>query len=274
VGKDGIDKLVDQNQAEAKPLSLSFRLGGLYDSRVGATSSQSSEEKHKDTAIATTLGAGWQFYKKENLGLRMDYNGYANFYEDYNEYNVIDQTVSLEPQYYHDSLILSIPLSYNYVLEDTRSDFYRYSMMPTITYLLPGFDHAVSINGFFSHIVDKDDLELNGVDLDEDGDTSGGGCAYLFYFVKNGRIRISADYQHTKYDDTESNYAIFIDSNYNLTSQDKREDDILLANLDVQFQLNSFSAIYSSYSYILTHSNIELYDYDRNVVEAGVSFRY
>jgi hypothetical protein len=273
VGKDGIDKIVAQNLTNAKPLSLSLRLGGLYDSRVGATSTQSSRENHEDIAFATNLGAGWQFYKKDNLGLRADYNGYANFYEDFNEYNVIDQTGSVEPQYFHDALILSMPLSYNYVLEDTKSDYYRYSAMPTITYLLPGIDHAVSVNGFFSHIVDKDDSEMYDVDLDEDGDIAGTGCAYLFYFIKNGRVRISADYQHTKYDATEGDYAKFID-NAIIDAPDNREDDILLANLDVQYPLNSFSALYSSFSYIHSHSNIKLYDYNRNIVEAGVSFKY
>ncbi len=273
MGKEGIDKLVEQTQDPQKPLTLSLRLGGLYDSRVGATSTQSSKENYQDTAIASNLGAGWQFFKKDDVGFRMDYNGYANFYEDFNEYNVMDQTISIEPQYIHQRLILSLPLGFNYVLEDTKSDYYRYSMTPTLTCLLPGIDHALSINGFFAHIMDQDDVSLNDVDLDEDGDITGGGVAYLFYFVKNGRIRISGDYQHTIYDATKGHYEKYIYNN-KLNSEKKREDDIFIANFDIQYALGSFYSLYSSWSYIHTHSNVQLYDYDRNIVEAGILFRY
>jgi hypothetical protein len=249
-------------------------MGGLYDSRVGATSGLSSEEDHKDNGLALNLGAGWQFYKKDNLSLRLDYNGYASFYSDYNEYNVIDQSILLDPQYLMGDFVFSMPIGFNYVLEDTKSDFYRNFVMPTITYLLPGSQQAISINGLFSRIKDKDDSITSGVDLDEDGDSYGGGCAYFFYLVKNCRIRLSADYQHSKYDDTEQNYAIVIGDYTDLDPQKKREDDLLTANVDIQYQLNSFSSLYTTYTYINTDSNINLYEYDRSIVEAGVEFHY
>ena len=274
MGKEDIDKLVEQ-QSQAKPISLSLRMGGLYDTRVGATSDSIKDTSdHEDSALALNFNAGGRLFQKDNFALRLDYNGFASFYREYHEYNPIDQTVSIAPQYSFNSLIFSMPLGYNYVLEDTKRDFYRYTAMPTATYLFPGYEHAIALNGLAGRIFDKDDLKSNGIDLDEDGDIYGGGCAYLFYFAKKGRVRLSVDYQHVKYDETEHNYAIYINGNPTVTSQDKRKDDVVLTNLDIQYNLNSYAALYSSYSYIPTHSNVDLYEYNRNVIQVGILVRY
>ncbi|MCU0598506.1 MAG: hypothetical protein MUE70_04510 [Desulfobacterales bacterium] len=274
MGKDSIDKLT-----QADPLSLSLRIGGLYDSRVGATSSSSSEEDHKDLAAAMNLGAGWQFFKNDNFGFRADYSGYANFYDDYNQYNVIDQSITLEPQCFMGDFVFSLPTGYNYVMEDQETDFYRYIIMPTTTYLIPGSVHAVAANILYAHIMDGDDSILGNsesteINLDEDGNTFGAGCAYIYYFKNRGRIRMSADYQRAEYDATVANYIQAINDVSTRYPQNKREDDILLANVDIQFPLSSFLSVYSSYSYIHTNSNVDLYEYDRNLIEGGFMLRY
>jgi hypothetical protein len=85
---------------------------------------------------------------------------------------------------------------------------------------------------------------------------------------------LSADYQLAEYDATVANYIQAINNVETHYPQNKREDDILLANVDILFPLNSFLSLYSSYSYIRTNSNVDLYEYDRNLIEGGVMLRY
>ncbi len=234
----------------------------MYDSRVGSTSSGGTNSNQDDEALAVNLAAGYQLPLNNNFGLRLDYGGYSDFHKDYKEYDVIDQTISFEPQYSQGQKIYSLPVAFNYVMEDNKTDYIRYTVSPTLTYLIPQTDQAVAIYGNASLIDDKDN-----VTLDEDGSAIGGGCAYILFFQKNSRIRLSLDYQHTGYD------ANVIDYGTNSISQDNREDDSLTAGLDMLFQINSYFGLFSSYSYIHSSSNVETFDYGRHLVEAGLSFK-
>jgi hypothetical protein len=263
VGKAGIENRVNQLRSGGKALSASLRLGGLYDSRVGAASSVSAGGK-EDMALAGTFNTGYQFQSEGKMGLRMDYIGYADFYEDYNEFNVIDQTGSFEPQYeISENLLFSLPVTYNYVLEDYETDSDRYSILPTITYYISRLNQAVAVNGTFSTINDRDDISTN-----EDGDSSGFGLAYMFFIEKNTMIRVSADYMNTEYD------ARLVDYMTGSSSLDHRDDDILSTNLDIQYNFTPNAGIFATYTYIKTDSNVKVYDYDRNIIGGGFLLRY
>lgn len=237
-------------------------MGGLYDSRVGAASSVNTEAQD-DTALAASLSAGWQLLSKESFGLRIDYGGYADFHKDLKDFDAIDQTVSLEPQYTRGQMVFSLPVGYNYVMEDNKTDLFRYSIAPTATYLIPDTNHALALFGLASIINDRDDISA-----DEDGKSLGAGCAYLIYFENNSRIRFSGSYQNTSYD------AKVIDYMGISTSEDKREDDTIMAGIDGEFSINSMIGLFASYSYIHSSSNVDLYDYNRSIVEAGLSLHY
>jgi hypothetical protein len=261
VGKGGLENRVEQLKGDSNPFNARLRLGGLYDSSVG-TSSDGVDEG-SDTGFAATLTAGWQAPLKDNLGFRLDYSGYANFYQDFNEYNVVDQSVSVEPQYTNGPLTYSLPLAFNYAREDNKTDYYKYTLSPTLTYLIPQTDQAIAVYGTGSLINDRDDS-----DFDEDGKTIGAGCAYLLFFDNLSMIRFSLNYQHAIYDEKITGYEPAS------VSTDEREDDSLIAGLDIQYQLTEFFGIYTNYSFIDANSNVDFYDYNRHLVEAGVAFKY
>jgi len=238
-------------------------LSGLYDSRVGAASSVRTNGQD-DEALGVLLNTGYQFHSEGKLGLRTDYIGYADFYKDYNEYNVVDQTASVEPQYeMGDDLLFSIPLTYNYVLEDYKTDSDRYSILPTITYYISQLNQAVAINGTFSALNDKDDIVT-----DEDGDSAGVGVAYMFFLMKNCLVKVSGDYVNTKYDSR------LVDYMTGSTSRDHREDNITSGNLDIQYNFTPNLGIFTSYTYIYADSNVKVYNYDRYIVGAGMQLKY
>jgi hypothetical protein len=248
-------------ETDSNAFSANFRLGGLYDSRVGSASGGGDEGS--DRALAATLNAGWQAPMTGDFGFRMDYGGYADFHDDFDAYDVIDQSISLEPQYTSGAATFSLPVGFNYAMEDDNTDYVRYSLSPTITYLIPGTRQAVAVYGIGARIDDRDHSPL-----DEDGESLGAGCAYVLFFQGSSRIRFSLDYQNTRYD------AEVIEYETASLSLDRRKDDTLVAGVDVQYQFTEIFGVYAVYSYIHSHSNVDLYDYDRNIVEAGLALKF
>jgi len=262
VGKGGIENRVEQIKTDSKPFYAGLRVGGAYDSRVGSSSGGGDDDG--DCALALTLSAGWQAPLEGDVGFRFDYGGYADFHDKFDEYDVIDQSFSVEPQWTKDQITVSMPIIFNYALEDGDTNYNRYTISPTVTYLIPQTSQAVAVYGIGSRIDDRDDDKI----LDEDGKTYGGGCAYLYFFQNKSRIRLSVDFQHTHYD------AWVVDYGTDSVSTNDRKDDSLVAGVDIQFQLNEFFGIYTNYSFIHSNSNVDLYEYDRNIVEAGIAFKY
>jgi hypothetical protein len=266
VGKGGIENRVQQKQENVSPFNASLRVGGFYDSRVGSSTGTGNDKS--GTGMATTLNAGWQAPMEGDVGLRMDYSGYADFHQvkddNLDQYDVIDQSVSLEPQYNNGPFVYSLPITFNYAMEAGKRDYQRYSLAPTLTYLIPETSQAVALYGIGALIDDRDD-----VNTDEDGESLGGGCAYLYFFQNQSRVRLSLDYQHTKYD------ARMIDD-YMLPqmNNDKRSDNMVVAGLDMVYQLTSHLGLYTNYSFICANSNVDQYEYNRHVVEGGVALKF
>jgi hypothetical protein len=257
----GIENLYDQQQASVSPFNANLRLGGLYDSRVGSPFGGSG---NADWALAAALTAGWQAPLKGNVGVRLDYRGYMDFHQDFHEYNLIDQTLSLEPQYKAGPFIYSLPLSFNLTMENGEHDYNRYAVSPTLTYLIPDTRQAVSVYGIVARIDDKDkDF------VDEDGVIWGGGGAYLYAFENKSRVRLSLTYQHTAYD----NAMVW---QYMSTSDfsDKRRDDAIVAGLDILLPITDHFGLYINYAFIHSYSNVDLYKYDRHLAGVGVELKF
>ncbi len=261
MGKGGIENRVEQMKTGAKPYYAGLRLGGLYDSEVGSASE--GGDAGSDTAFAVSLSAGWQAPLTGDFGVRLDYGGYADFHQDFDEYDVIDQSISLEPQYAVGPLTYSLPVAFNYAMQDGETDYNKYTVSPTLTYFIPQTSQAMAVYGIGSIIDDRDNFLL-----DEDAEALGAGCAYLLFFQNSSRIRLSLDYQHSIYD------ARVIDYQTLSVSTDEREDDLIMAGLDIQYQLTEIFGVYTNYSFIHSNSNVDLYEYDRHMVEAGVAFKF
>jgi hypothetical protein len=262
LGEGGIENLYEQQQANVSPFNAELRMGGLYDSRVGSEFGGGGDA---DKALAASLTVGWQAPLKGNVGLRLDYRGYMDFHQDFREYDVIDQTISLEPQYKAGQFIFSLPLSFNLTMEDGEHDYNRYAVSPTLTYLILNTRQAVSFYGIGARIDDRDKNEL----FDEDGVTLGGGCAYLYIFENKSRVRLSFNYQHTAYDN-----ARVWDYPTASGSSDKRKDDAIVAGLDILFQITDHFGLYLNYAFIHSDSNVDLYKYDQHLVGGGVVLKF
>jgi len=268
LGMGGIEYLVQQQQEDVSPFNAELRFGGLYDSRVG--SSTGSDQEDSDTALTARLALGWQAPMMGNFGFRLDYRGYTDFHNDYDEYDMIDQSISLEPLYKAGQFIFSLPLSFNIAWQDGDHEFNRYAVSPTVTYLIPNTTQALAIYGIAAKIEDKDDDEkIGGIEwFDEDGKTYGGGLAYLYYFANKSRLRLSLDYQHSEYDALVWQYQNTSDFS------EKRDSDAVVAGLDMLFQLTDHFGLYINYAFIHSTSNVDIYEYNRHLVEGGLALKF
>jgi len=241
-----------------------LRIGGKYDTdvEVAYDNVEDSSAGKEDVAGVISLFAGFAPQSPGIVGFRANYAAYADFHQDLDEYNVFEQMISLEPRLEMGQFIYSLPLRYTFAVEDQTADYHRLSLSPTLTYKLPGRRHGMEVYGIVSRISDKDDYEV-----DEDVVSGGAGIGYLIFSENRSYIRLSGEYQNTVYDATVSDYGAS-------DNTEERSDNILTARLDVNYQLFLALDVYGTYSYIDTRSNCDIYDYDRQIVEAGIALNF
>jgi len=199
-----------------------------------------------------------------NFGLRIDYGGYADFHSDLDEYDVIDQSMTVEPQWRIDPFVCSLPIRYTYAMQDGESDYHRVSISPTATVKIPNVNNAVEVYGIFSKSYDVDQFN----DYDEDSYSRGGGIEYIFFSENRTYFRLKGDYQYIYYDAKVAAYE------NTLNTSEKRHDSIISLTAEHNIQVNSYLDIFVNFTHIIAKSNVSFYDYDRNIIEAGVSLDF
>ena len=171
----------------------------------------------------------------------------------------MDQTATLEGQWVTGRFIFSMPVGYNYILEDGHSDSRRITLSPTCLWLFSEGRQALALFGLYADIEDKD-----GSVPDDSGTSSGGGCAYVFQGQNQVRLSLSLAYQSTKYDSETLDYdACAIPAS--------RRDKTAVANAGIFFPLSSRLGLYADYTYLHNNSNVPMYDYDRQIIEGGLA---
>lgn len=188
---------------------------------------------------------------------------YADLHEEFKENDVLDQLVSAEPQWYMGNVVFSLPLKYIYSREDNESSYHRYTASPTITVSFPEKNQAIEFYGTWSQIEDVDEYP----EFDEDGRSFGGGMSYLFTPVDRHAFRVLADYQQIDYDSRAWDYL-------NETTSDKRHDMLTSLGAEHTFRITDHLDFMARYTFVHTHSNVDIYDYDQHIVQAGMALHY
>lgn len=253
---------MDQISGTNQPLSVEFRAGGLYDTRVGVEYTGSDNGRDiSDKGLALHLNADWRRPVTDDFSFRLGYEGVASIYKDLNKYDVADQTATLEAQWARGRFLFSLPVGYNYVLEDGHYDSYRITLTPTWALLLAENRQALAVYGILAGIRDE-----NRAFPDEDGAGTGVGCAYVFQRPESFRVSLSLAYQVTAYDAAAADYE-------SGTSGESRRDKAAIANTGLYFPLSSRLGLYADYVFMHNNSNVPMYDYNRHIVEGGVAVR-
>ncbi|MEZ4576766.1 MAG: hypothetical protein R2875_01795 [Desulfobacterales bacterium] len=193
--------------------------------------------KTVNTALAATLTAGWQVPMEGDFGLRLRITaGTRIFTRIFDEYDIIDQSISLEPQYTLGQMTFSVPVAFNYAMEDGDTDIINMPH-PHSDLFVPDNEQAVAVYAIGSLIDDRDDPlkdefgnllydSFRDTLLDEDAQALRRGIMRICCFSDGGSPFVCLDYQHSVYD------AKVIDYDTVSLSQNDREDDIVVAGLD------------------------------------------
>lgn len=241
-----------------------MKAGAKFDSHIieSLDSTYAGEEKN-DSAGFAGLSGYWQHQYNERFGFRADYNAYADFHSDFKENDVVEQLASIEPQWFSGNYIFSLPLQYTYAMEDDESKYHRYAVAPTVTWKFPDINQAVEFYGMVSRVKDVDPYP----DFDEDGHSRGGGMAYLLFSKNRTYFRLIGDYHHIYYDSRAWDYL-------NEFTNDKRHDISSSIGFEHNIQINRTCDFLFSYTFVHAHSNVDIYDYDKHIVQAGVSVNF
>jgi hypothetical protein len=121
---------------------------------------------------------------------------------------------------------------------------------------------AVAVYGNAAKIDDEDDAILN-----ENGTSFGAGFSYIYFKESIGAL-LSVAYSNTDYESFVIEYVT------NCDIQDKRTDKVLTSTLDIRYRITSIFGIYATYSFIHSDSNVDFYDHNRQIFEAGIAFKF
>lgn len=251
---------IDHLRGEDRQFNASLDIGGLFDTHPGATYGTGEQ----DIGLALKAGLGYQFPLDGKLGFRVDYSGYADYYRDLSEFDLQDHQVSIEPQYISDQLVCSLQLGGGRRFENGQHDADRIIISPAVTRLLDSGSKAIAVYGHAAKIEDKNTARV----LNEDRKTLGAGISYFFTPGENGSALISLEYAKADYEAFVSDYDPEVESN------DRRNDRALVASLDFLSRITPHLGFYAGYSYIHNRSNMFLFDYQRHILEGGISLFY
>lgn len=243
---------------------LSLGVGGKYDSYIVETVNAANPGGNNgDTTAYGLLSAYWQHKTCNNMGLRLNYSLYADLHDEFDQYDLMEHLFSVEPQWSRNNFIYSLPIRYTYAREDNQSKYHRYALAPTLTYVIADSKHAFEFYGTTSLVDDVDQY----VNFDEDAYTYGGGIGYLIFSDTRTYFKVSGDYNRFHYDARGWDYL-------GTATSDKRQDEVMTFSALHNIQINNFFDFNISYIFIHTDSNVAYYDYDKYIIQTGVTARF
>jgi len=257
------DRIRAQDQT-SDTFGLSLTAGGKFDSYIVETISDTDTGGNNGDSVAYGLmSTYWQHKAGKNLGLRLGYSLYADFHNEFSDYNTIEHLFSIEPQWLMDNFIYSLPIRYSYAREDNRAKYHRYAVAPTLTYVMPDSNHAFEFFGTAAMIDDVNRF----VAIDEDARVFGGGIGYLMFSTTRTFFRLSCDYNRIYFDARGRDYL-------RTETSSKRQDEVLTFNALHNIQINSYLDFNINYIFIHTDSNVAFYDYDKFIIQAGLKVNF
>ena len=251
---------IDQLRDEERSFNATMHIGGLFDTHPGTVSGTGDD----DFGMVIKAGLGYQLPLEGKFGFRMDYSGYADFHQDFSEFDVQEHQFTIEPQYTSGQFMYSLQLGAARMLEDGRHDTDSLIILPAVTRLMNSGSEAITFYGHAAKIEDKDTDAI----LNEDRKTYGAGISYFFTAGEAGSVLISMGYAEADFDAFIREYEPETESN------DRRSDQVVTAGLDLFSRFTPHMGFYASYSYNNVSSNVAAYDYQRHILEAGISVFY
>ena len=296
--------VLDKRLEETKPFRATVTSGFDYDTNVtlqpGGAGSATQISGQKDAVFTQTVTLEYNLNAQGPFSLLTQYSYFQNFHPHLSSFNVMSQYVGAIPTYSYKAGRVWMPVSYNYV--DVASAKYFTGFLATPTWLHLFNEHfGVETTARYARRYYWTPLSLpqddrSGKDL--------GGSLGAYYFFKNQKgflqARLSYDHDATIGSNwTSDSYRLLLSVLYPITEklkanafldlslqpyehqfftgqgfEDKRFDKILITGLQLTYQLPKGFDFNVHYFFTRDNSNINIYNYSRNIVGCQLGYRY
>ncbi|MDD5455153.1 MAG: tetratricopeptide repeat protein [Candidatus Ratteibacteria bacterium] len=291
------DEFLDAIEKRTKPLSVKASLGVEYDDNVTLqpVDEDVSEisDKEDERAVVNLKFSGRKFLEPGEFGAY--YSFYQSLHQDLTEYNVQGHTGSL---YFASNLRPFQPYiqySYDYYFVDNDKYLEKHTIIPSlnISVASPHITQVYFQYEKFNYLIDFDEDEY-----DRSADANALGVNQYFSIVDGkGYIKIGAEYKNndaegddwdyygskirlTVYSPTpvdkmsveiggEQSYSNF--DNEDSFFEKTRKDTYLSGWIELMYKLNDNWGVGLNYKHINNNSNIDFYEYQRNITSLFLS---
>ncbi len=296
--------VLEKRLEETKPFRATFTAGVDYDSNVtlqpGGAGAATLVSGKGDAVFTQTATLEYNFNAQGPFSLLTQYAYFQNFHPTLTAFDIMSHYLSAIPTYSYKDGRVWLPFNYNYV--DVQSDKYY-----TGFFVSPAWLHLLNQNvGIEMGARYHRNYYWTPVNIPQD-DRSGkdlGGSLGVYYFFKQQtgfiQARISYDHDGTTGANWDAqNYRLLLAILYPITDklkaaafldldlqpydhqfftgvgyENKRQDEILTTGLTLTYQLPKGFDLNLHYFFTRDKSNINLYNYSRNIVGAQLAYRY
>lgn len=297
-----MEALDRREESASKPWHFSFGTFREYDDNVVLKPDSDTVGVNiaddADWRTVTTTNTQYAFRSKdEQFGLNVGHLLYYAKQDDLGFYDTLSNTAVVQPSFYSENAVLSFPVTYTHTLVNDRS----YLSTPTVSAVYNRAFGENQLGQVFAKYSYKNFLWTPSTpDEDRDGNGAGGGLGWYTFFSKRKgfvNLRYALDQQWT-----EGNNWEYLGHQVNALAQvpcgDKlkfnfyggaffqgfsnthtvfgveRADDVYTGSTSVAYEFFKDWEFQLQYTHIATNSNIEIYEYDRNVYGAGVEVKF
>jgi tetratricopeptide (TPR) repeat protein len=296
--------ILDKRLEEIKPFRATVTAGVDYDTNVtlqpGGAGSATQVSGQKDVVFTQTATFEYNIHAQGPFSLLTQYSYFQNFHPHLPTFDIMSHYLGAVPTYSYKAGRVWLPFSYNYV--DVASDKYFTGFLVTPTWLHLLNEHVgVETTARFARR-----YYWSPINLPQD-DRSGkdfGGSLGAYYFFKNQKgflqARLSYDHDATIGSNwTSDSYRLLLTVLYPITEklkanafvdlalqpyehqfftgagfENKRFDKIIIPGLQITYEMMKGLEFNVHYLFTRDNSNINIYNYSRNIVGCQLGYRY
>jgi tetratricopeptide (TPR) repeat protein len=253
----------------------------------------------KDEREVYTAQAGYKIMQEGSpFSLLTQYNIYSSFHNELDEYDLLSHTLFLIPTYAMKTGQLSLQSGYVKMFLDSEKYSETVSLIPTYQF---NIKDNVHIGQLFFKYINRDYFNtIFNPEENMDADVYAGEIGYIWLFAKNKGF-FNIKYEFSDEDARGDNWSFkgnkvsmsvlfpFFDrfklnaygeylrrdfENKNNVFLVDRKDNNYIATASLSCTVIKGIDLIAQYTYLRNDTNIELYDYKRNIVSLGIEFYY
>ncbi len=298
--KEYMEAITRREDAMGRPWRFSFRSAWEYDDNVilkpdsDAVAANIADEADWRTVYATNVE--YNNRRTERFGIKAQHFFYFAKQNDLGFYDTLSNTVVLQPSFYFENSVLTLPATYTHTLIDDRSYLSTPALSGVYNQML-GEKHMGQVTLRYSNKNFLFTPSTSDEDRDSNGLSSAAGW-YAFFAKRKGflNLRYGFDQEWTKgtnweYFGNRLNATVLIPfkDRVNLTVtggvffQDfvnthtvfnvEREDKVYTVSTLLAYKFYKESEFQLQYTHVQNDSNVDIYEYDRNIYSVGVEIK-